>query len=173
MFQLLLLGGVVSALAHRRPLDNQQTPDWLLGGAHQVRRRVSLFALARRTCATTPLTLSDPISLPQRCSAFVSPYFRSWSKLGHESPNTPRPLGGRVPSSDELRRDSPQVRIIPVPPARHPPVTKLLCFVCLRTSNKGLLNSHLHWSAWRTLTVPPVSPPTFRVTPRSLQTRSM
>ena len=110
LFQLLLVGGVVmAALAHRRPLDNQKTPDWLLASAHQVRRPLSVFSLGGETCVTTTLTLSDRVSLRQRCSAFVSPYLQSSSKLGHECPHAARSLGYRVLPSDELRRDSPQV----------------------------------------------------------------
>ena len=61
LLQFLLLGAaVIATLAHEVPLGEnfKYEPKWLLGGAHQVRRRSPLFALGGISCASTPLCSS-------------------------------------------------------------------------------------------------------------------
>ena len=111
LLQFLLLGGaVIATLAHEVPPGEnfKYEPKWLLGGAHQVRRRPPLFALGKPSCAATVLTLSDPVSPRQRCSHVFSPNLPSWT-LRHDHDFKPPQFshGYRVPP--KVRRDRPEV----------------------------------------------------------------
>ena len=109
--QLLLLGGaVIATLAREVPLGEnfKYEPNWLLGGAHQVRRRSPLFALGGISCAWTPLTLSDPVSLRQRCSHVSSPYLPSWT-LRHDHDFKPPQFSHGYCVPPKVQRDRPEV----------------------------------------------------------------
>ena len=110
--QLLLLGGaVIATLAREVPLGEnfKYEPNWLLGGAHQVRRRSPLFALGGISCASTPLTLSDPVFLRQRCSHVSSPYVPSWT-LRHDHDFKPPRFSHGYRAAPKVQHDHPQVR---------------------------------------------------------------
>ena len=111
LLQFLLLGAaVIATLAHEVPPGDkfEYEPDRLLGGAHQVRRRPPLFALGKTSCAATVLTLSDPVSLRQRCSHVSSPYVPSWT-LRHDHDFKPPQFSHGYCVPPKVQRDRPEV----------------------------------------------------------------
>ena len=111
LLQFLLLGAaVIATLAHEVPPGEnfKYEPKWLLGGAHQVRRRPPLFALGKPSCAATVLTLSDPVSLRQRCSHVSSPYLPSWT-LRYDHNFKPTQFSHGYRAAFKVQRDHPEV----------------------------------------------------------------
>ena len=112
LLQSPLLGAAVTAtLAHEVPPGDkfEYEPDRLLGGANQVRRRPPLFALGKPSCAATVLTLSDPVSLRQRCSHVFSPNLPSWT-LRYDHDFKPTRFSHGYRAAPKVQRVHPEVR---------------------------------------------------------------